>query len=604
MSGYVVLLNLDGKPVSPALLLEMTESMAFRGPDEQHTHIAGSVGMGHALLRTTCESKFERQPLTLDNNVWIVADGRIDGRSDILARFSSGERFQLSDAPDVELILRAYLNWGEDCLDYLIGDFSFAIWDGKDNKLFCARDHFGIKPLYYARTTNSLIVSNTINCIRLHSEISDDLNDQAVGDYLLWGSNEYPESTYYIDINRVPAAHKLILSGKHLTITKYWTLPIQDELRYKRQSDYVEHFTELLNSAVEDRLRTDQVAIFLSGGMDSSTIATTARDILVNKNSSVKFEAFTAVFERLIPDRERYYSGLVAEKLGIPIHYLVADDLKLFEGWDSPELKRPMPSYEASSIIGLLQYRQIASEFRVALTGQGGDVILRPSFSYFINQFRHFQFGQTFKQLINQAIESKRLPRIGLRTWLRNKLKQNPWLSYYPLWLNKDFETKFDLKSRWMELTSEKPPGHPYRPEAYKLFNSVFWTNLFEGFDPGNNNFQFEQRHPLFDTRLVGYAMRLPSLPWCVDKRLMRESMRGRLPEEILRRAKAPVPGDPQAEQRKRGDAIPSHYLNPSPLVFKYVDWDCLRLQLQSGVSPDQQTASYYPLSFNCWIKR
>ena len=130
MSGIVGMLNLDGSPVDAALLGRMTEYLAFRGPDRQRVRVMKNVGFGHALLRITEESEREQQPFTLDGRQWIVADARVDARQDLIAELRAREQEELtSDATDVELILRAYCVWGEDCVTHLLGDFTFAVWD-------------------------------------------------------------------------------------------------------------------------------------------------------------------------------------------------------------------------------------------------------------------------------------------------------------------------------------------------------------------------------------------------------------------------------------------------------------------------------------------
>ena len=143
-----------------------------------------SIGMGHALLRTTRESKDEQQPVGLEERYWIVADARLDAREELIAEIQNKKEGAYLEAPDCELILRAYAAWGEACVDHLRGDFSFAIWDKENRKLFCARDHFGIKPFYYANSRSLLVVSNTLNCIRRHPAVSNGLNDLGIADFL------------------------------------------------------------------------------------------------------------------------------------------------------------------------------------------------------------------------------------------------------------------------------------------------------------------------------------------------------------------------------------------------------------------------------------
>src|SRR5262249_571018 len=157
------------------------------------------------------------------------------------------------------------------------------------------------------QTKNHLVISNTLNCIRLHPAISSELNDQAIGDFLIWESNGSPETTFFADIQRLPAAHALSWLDGNLRTRRYWTPPIQDEIRYRREGDYIEHFVELLDAAVSDRLRADRVGAFMSGGMDSTTVAAIANKILSKKTPRCDLHAFTIVCDRLIPDQERYY---------------------------------------------------------------------------------------------------------------------------------------------------------------------------------------------------------------------------------------------------------------------------------------------------------
>src|SRR4029079_14398296 len=108
--------------------------------------------------------------------VWIVADGRVDARRDLVRALGVETESAALRAPDVELILRAYLHWGEACVEHLLGDFAFAIWDGRRQQLFCARDHMGVKAFYYARVGRWFVFSNTLDCVRRHPDVSDRLH--------------------------------------------------------------------------------------------------------------------------------------------------------------------------------------------------------------------------------------------------------------------------------------------------------------------------------------------------------------------------------------------------------------------------------------------
>ena len=205
MSGIVGIVHFDGTPVDRHLLGQMTGFMAFRGPDAQEIWIDGNAGFGHTLLKTTDESEQERQPFSFDGQVWIVADARVDARRELVPQLKvHGHENLCPDAPDVELILRAWQTWGENCVEHLLGDFAFAIWDGPRQRLFCARDHLGVKPFFYADLGQKLIFSNTLDCIRQHPAVSDRLNDLAIADFLLFDLNQDLATTSFADIQHIP----------------------------------------------------------------------------------------------------------------------------------------------------------------------------------------------------------------------------------------------------------------------------------------------------------------------------------------------------------------------------------------------------------------
>ena len=270
MSGIVGIVNFDGEPVDPALLERMTSSLEFRGPDAKRTWIKGPVGFGHTLLRTTDEAQGEQQPFTFDGKIWIVADARIDARNELVAKLTANGRVASLDRPDVELILHAYHLWGHECLHHLLGDFAFGIWDGPLCTLFCARDHMGVKPFYYAQAGYTVIFSNTLDCIRLHPLITSELNDQAVADFLLFDANRHNDTTFFAEIHRIAPAHSITWNQTGYQVRRYWTLPVDEPIQYRRLDDYTDRFKELLRDSVKDRLRTDRVGIFMSGGIDSS----------------------------------------------------------------------------------------------------------------------------------------------------------------------------------------------------------------------------------------------------------------------------------------------------------------------------------------------
>ncbi|MGH9848285.1 MAG: asparagine synthetase B family protein [Blastocatellia bacterium] len=604
MSGIVGIVNKNGATVSPQLLWRLTELMAFRGPDAQEIWSNGRVGFGHAMLRTTFESEREKQPCSLDGNAWITADARMDGRQELIRKLESHGLQRLKDVSDAELILRAYSVWDDRCVDHLIGDFAFAVWDERRRRLFCARDHFGVKPFYYAQVNGCLVFGNTLDCVRAHPAISDELNERAISDFLLIGSNEDPNTTFFAYIQRLPAAHTLTWSNGVLDLRRYWTLPIQDEIRYKQDGDYVERFVELLDTAVEDRLRTDRAGVFMSGGMDSTTIAGTTHKLFSKKYATFDLRAYTVVYDRPVPDPERYYAGLVADSLGIPIHFLAADDYRLYERWDQPELRTPEPTHYPQAAISHDLFQQAATRSRIVFSGEGGDVVLRPSLNYLLNLLKGGRVGRLLVDIGKHLWLHRQLPRIGFRTRVRRWLRQDFWPAPYPNWLSRDLEERLDLPARWDRLREKPMFIDPNRPEAYQLLTASYWPYLFESGDPGVTRFPVECRYPLFDLRLTNYLLALPSMPWCIDKRLMRVAMRGTLPEEILRRRKSPVIGvDPVTEKFRHGHYCWEDISVFSPELVKFVDEDTLGLAISESSDANLIWMNLHPVSLNCWLR-
>jgi len=211
MSGIVGLIS-EEVDVDRPLLIRLTESLSFRGPDGVGVWCNGVAGFGRTLLNSSREATAQAAPFSLDGRTYIVADARIDGRPALLRKLRDVGVDCGDAATDDELILRGYLAWGHDCVLHLLGDFAFAIWDCRRHQLFAARDHFGVKPFFFAVLDDGLLLGNTLNCLRLHPGVSEQLNERAIGDFLLFGFNHDATTTTFADICRLPPAHTLTWS--------------------------------------------------------------------------------------------------------------------------------------------------------------------------------------------------------------------------------------------------------------------------------------------------------------------------------------------------------------------------------------------------------
>jgi asparagine synthase (glutamine-hydrolysing) len=611
MSGIVGIVNLDSRSIDRGLLEDMTNFLAYRGPDEKDIWMDSCVGFGHTMLRTTVESEYEHQPFSLDGRAWITADARIDARDDLIQELKAEGRVAVKQATDVELILYAYHVWGNECIQHLLGDFVFAIWDTNQQQLFCARDHFGVKPFYYAKVGKGLIFSNTLDCLRIHPDISDELNDSAIADFLLFGYNNQLGQSTFADIQKLPPAHVLTwFPGEEPTCRRYWSLPIGKQIRFRRSGDYIDKFLELLKNAVGDRLRINRVGVLMSGGLDSSSVAATAYGLLSSQSTSFDLHAFTFVYDHLIPDEERRYSGLVADALGIPIHHIAADDNPFYEDVDQVPFCSPEPMAAPMISRSDYQIRQIAADFRVGLTGQGGDPLLHPS-SIDLKGFAKMLLSRrTILDILRYKLSHGSLPKLGIRTHLRHCLRRGRGNGAnqvgFPPWLNIAFAERLNLCKLWQERSSRPSAANSVRSMAYYLIAAPLWASVFEAYDPGVTHYPAELRHPFFDTRLVAFLMALPPVPWCVDKDLLRVALRNFLPQEVLHRSKAPLAGFPIYENLQRKPLANFDNIITAPEFDQFVDINQYVKIVKNSekLRPEEYTMITYPLRLAFWLNQ
>ena len=606
VSGFVGIVSFDGAPADPRLLQDLTNFLSFRGPDAQEVWCQGPVGLGHALLQTTSGTPLEKQPAQLDGRLWIVADGRIDARAELIGKLngkSHTPRALSLSTPDAELILHAYDHWGEACVEHLLGDFSFAIWDGPRRRLFCARDHLGVKLLYYSLIGSSIVFSNTLDCVRQHPAVSDRLNDLAIADFLLFDSNQDPATTSFSDIQRLPPAHLLTLEQGTISTRRYWELFVTTPIHYSRNEEYVERFRELLDAAVGDRLRTDSASVLMSGGLDSSTVAASAQRIFTRNGNRSSLQAYTEVFDSLIPHEERRYARIVADALKIPILFQVGDSQRLFKGENSEPLSSPEPVNSPLCRAALDQLRQVAGTSRVVLTGDGGDPGLCGRISVHFRQLiAKKQFGRALGDAARYLTADGRLSRLYIRTRWRLLFDTSNRPLEFPVWLDEALGNRFGLRDRWAVARQPAAPAETVRPEAHEAIIDTTGPNMFEEYDAGLTGIPIEVRFPFFDLRLTSFLLALPRLPWCCDKQLLREAGRGILPDKIRLRRKTPLPSDPLIAMLQRPESAWVDQFEAVPELGKYVVRN--RIPAVHGET-DSWTAWTHlrPLSLNFWLR-
>lgn len=593
MSGYAALARFDAAPLDPTLLDTVAASLRFRGPDRQDRWTNGPVALAHALMATSAEEREERQPFALGALV-IAGDIRVDARADFAAALRAP-----ADASDPELVLRGYAAWGESVLDRLAGDFSFAVWDGERRRLFCARDRFARRPLFYAHHDGALIVTNNLPTLLALPGLAGDLDEAAVADFLLFGRNLHAERTTFARIARVPAAHRLVGAAQGVDVRRYWSIPMRDAPRRISEADAQAEFRHLLEAAVMDRARADRIVLSLSGGLDSNAVAAT-----LTRNRTGGVVALTTVFRSVFEDEEGRYATLAANGYGIPIELQEAGRCVPFAQWEDPRVRGLEPTDEPCAAGFLAFLARAAAHGRVVMTGEGGDPALYTSHDYFARLLARLRWIRFVRDASYYAVTRRKRPPLLLRSRLLRLFGVRRAVPAYPDWIDHQLERKLDLRGRWEEIYGPpREPRHPYRAEAWHLIDSASWARTFEATDAGATGAAVEWVSPYFDVRLIEFLFSLPPMPHFADKDIVRQSMAGRIPDAVRLRPKTPLPVDPSALAFRRQVQEWVSTVQSAPELGRFVRPRALADAILSGGNEYRASQHALGVSLALWLR-
>ena len=601
MSGLCGWIPRAGQPLDGRALRRFAEGLRYRSPEGVTSGEFGGVGLAWGAMRTGCADA-RAHPVSLGRGAWIVADARVDSRADLRrALEGAGEPAGGSD-DDATLILRAWYAWGENCVARLLGDFAFAIWDDPRRTLFCARDPFGVKPFFHSSTAQGFVFSNTLSCLLAHPAVDRALDPEAIADFLLFERHGRPDATTYRNVSRLPAAHCLTLTPSGMRLRRYWQLPRDLEIRHGDPREDVERFNAAMRTAVADRLGAGNAGILMSGGLDSCAVARVAAE-LAGEAAPVRLKAHTVVYESLFADEERGYAEMAARHIGIPIAFRVGDGYGLFERYGEMPRIFPEPLNKPFGAIEFDTAVAAARESRVMLTGWDGDMLLSESpRPWFRELWRRGDFKRLLLDASRYGLHERKILPAGTLARL-NPLKPDAAAPALPPWIDPDFATRLSLRERLAARAPSDATPHPLRPHAFRALEYLQGDPLFfEGYDPGCTGSAIEYRHPFLDLRVVDVALSLPPFPWCVRKEVLREAMRGRLPEQVRLRPKTPLAGYPHVASLARERATHMARLESDAAVWEYVD----RARMKSSCAetdPDLAWKNLRPLALGLWLQ-
>lgn len=628
MSAIFGIFYRDGRPVEPRLLEKMSNILAHRGSDATGVWHNGSIGLGNRMLWTTPESLHEKLPkVSRDPELVITADARLDNREELLRALGYSSPASNNTVTDSEIILSAYKKWGEQAVSNLLGDFAFAIWDKRKQSLFCARDHFGVKSINYFCSDDVFVFATEIKALFALEEIPRVLNEIKVFDYLE-GSFDDVSSTFFQNIFKLPAGSSILANRSNMYLDKYWSASVGRELRRSSNEDYAEEFREVFVEAVRCRMKSDySVGSMLSGGLDSSSITCTARE-LQSEMTHRALPTFSSIFPTIEKSNEHDYIKAAVGLGGLNPSFLEADKLSPLTNWKRmtwhlDEALFPCNSYMMWGMYEAAKKRNV----RVILDGFDGDTTVSHGLAYF-QELAHGNrwwklakeirpFGKNYKRQpvklfleyfnnyrVKPAIARSSALRLASRTGkaLMRRTIGEPQAASRSTFsidniLNPDFGKRIDTVGRRRELRLIRG-GVPTTQKGAHLqsVNSGVMQYILEVVDRSASAFGIEARFPFWDKRLVEFCLALPTEQKIQNgwtRFILRNAMAGILPKSIQWRGAKTSLGHAftASFSRYENERIKKLFQYESETVSRYIDTSALRETFTGFKTGNQATA-------------
>lgn len=662
MSGIAGVFYRDGRVVPADTLAVMLTALAHRGPDGAFAWQAGAVGLGQRQRGITPEAAWERPPLVRgDGQLVLVADARIDNRVELLTA--------LPDMPtpqpptDADLILAAYEKWGEVCPAKLIGDYAFVIWDGRYQRLFCARDHYGVRPFYYYQSSHLFAFASEAKALFCLPDVPRRLNELRIGQHLAMDVGDNAQ-TFYQEVQRLLPAHTLTVSWEQGQMRRYWSLDPQREIQLASDEEYAAAFGEVFTEAVRCRLRTaGPIGSMLSGGLDSSAVTCVAGKLL-QAAGRPSLVTVTAVYGGLPECDESAFTNAVLATGHLQPYQVDMMTVSPLADWAQVQWHGDEPVTSPTTYIpwrlnrlaaaqgvgvlldgvdgdsavshghGLLaelawagQWARFAQEARA--TGQHDNLPSAPALlgaygtpylEALADGWRWWQFGREVRQIRRYFAVSgwnlwrryglrRVLPRAVVAGWQRWQKRPSAWEEATAI-IRPEFARQINLHHY---LDTEIVSFKSSREEHYYALNLNMHPYGLELADRTGNAFGIESRHPFADRRLLEFCLALPAEQKLFQgwtRVVLRRALQGILPPLVQWRGgktinKAAFTGSLRRFERERLEAVV--YGADGRCLEPYVDLAALRRvygRYLAQPQRDDEMLVWHALTLSFWLNQ
>jgi asparagine synthase (glutamine-hydrolysing) len=516
------------------IMAGMAETLSKRGPDDTNCWHARHAAFGHKRL-VVVDPLGGIQPMTRkkgNDTYTICYNGELYNTEDIRKELLS-KGYTFNGHSDTEVLLTAYMEWEEKCVDYLNGIFAFAIWDDKKSQLFIGRDRMGVKPLFFKEHEGGFLFGSEIKAILSHPTVKAEVGLDGLAEVFGLGPSRSPGHGVFSGISELRPAHALKLSKEGLKIWRYWD--VKSEKHQDSADETAEKIRSLFLDAVTRQLVSDvPVCTFLSGGVDSSAITAIASMHFKDQGKgslhtfSIEYDENDKYFKAndFQPNSDGAFIRLMSEELGTVHHSCVISQELLAEYLREAVYVKDLPGMADVDSSLLWFCRQIKKDFVVSLSGECADEIFG-GYPWFHRKDDLEREGFPWMRSTNE----------------RAGLLQENW--------SRKLNIKDYVMARYEETVKETPvlegesPLEAKRRQLFYLNLHWFMTTLLDRKDRMSMGASLEVRVPFADHRLVEYVW---NVPWEMkmyggrEKGILRKSLEGILPNEVLYRKKSPYP--------------------------------------------------------------
>lgn len=588
MCGICGIVSLNGKRsgggrVDEGVLAAMNATLRHRGPDGSGCYVAPNVGLAMRRLSIIDLATGEQPIANEDESIWVVFNGEIYNFRELREQLErKGHAFRT--ATDTEVIVHAYEEYGDDCVEQFNGMFAFALWDDNRQRLLVARDRLGIKPLYYYLSADDLVFGSELKAVIKHPVVPREIDFGALNQFLTIEYIPTPR-TIFKDVHKLPPGHRLVVEGSNARVEPYWHIPFAPVAA--SEEECVERLRELIRDAVQMRMVADvPLGAFLSGGIDSSTIVAFMSQASTQPVRTVSIGFDDATYNELP------YARMVAEHFDTDHHEEILQSdiagmaVRLVEHLDEP--------FADFSIFPTYLVSEVARKFvKVALSGDGGDEIFA-GYDTYVAQGVAARYERWLPAMLRQRALPRLLDMIPpqpAKKGIVNKAKRFVEGAALPPELQ---------HTRWMMFMSEDDKRQLYKPGVYQAINgdspealmaayfeeaaafdavaqqqyvdvkTYMVDDILTKVDRMSMAVSLEARVPLLDHRIVEFALNLPpqmKLNGANTKVLLRRAVGDLLPPAVL-------------EKPKEGFSIPlKHWLRTDlqPLMTDLLDLETVR---------------------------